>query len=129
MPRRKPSPHGENDFIPPSTPKPVTYIDAIGREWLATWLNKSPISPTLGECRPCDASHRGFAFEKIRLVYRIRQGEERSDDHETVRRHFECARRVTKTFADVEAARANDHAPPMSSRIQDVYDKRGMGKR
>jgi hypothetical protein len=74
LPQPKPQP------VAPKPPPPVIHRDTRGREWRVSYLLKWDRSVGYGVSLSCDATHGRFAHGEHRVVYRFRQGDDRSND-------------------------------------------------
>ena len=115
----------------PRKPTAIVYRDAVGRGWFVRDLHGSELG--LADCLPWDATHRGFAWESVRILYTFRPGDDRGTTQEVLGAQFTFGKRLpTDTERAMRAASrpvAQPPVQPMENRSEEWYRGRGMGRR
>ena len=85
--------------------------------------------------KPWDATHRGFTWAESgsvlqQRVYRFQQGDDRGTERQTIRNQLAASKKVPSHAEHAERQRlARPISPTMAERIQEQYNRRGMGRR
>jgi len=146
MPRRKntranppAAAYSVYDETKPKPPKPLTCTDKKGRVWSVDFLRlRSQEKSYATGVYPWDSTHLGFTYAPIggelhQRVYRFQRGESRELTPEAIYTALAASKRVQShaEHAHKKLLERLSKAPEPTriERIQELYGKRGMGRR